>query len=228
MQQQQAQTINQMVKYKATDGQMVQLDYNEILRYVVSGSGQVPEKELYSFMMKCKSRGLNPVAGDAYLVMYGGSASIIVSKDYFVRTAQQQETFAGYRAGIVVRNQEGSFEYREGTLYDPDTELLFGGWAEVNDTRFKIPMKQTVGLNEYKGKAGLWSSKPATMIRKVALVQALREAYPISYGGIYDADEMPEQYQHAPVPVEAAVETVAPTAAPAEGETYYEDEEIQF
>ena len=29
------------------------------------------------------------------------------------------------------------------------------------------------------------------MIRKVALVQALREAYPGAYGGIYDSDEMP-------------------------------------
>ena len=34
-----------------------------------------------------------------------------------------------------------------------------------------------------------WAKKPATMIRKVALVQALREAFPKSFGGMYIAEE---------------------------------------
>ena len=35
----------------------------------------------------------------------------------------------------------------------------------------------------------MWSGKPATMIRKVALSQALREAFPDSYSGLYTAEE---------------------------------------
>ena len=31
---------------------------------------------------------------------------------------------------------------------------------------------------------------PATMIRKVALVQVLREAFPGTFGGLYDRSEM--------------------------------------
>ena len=35
-----------------------------------------------------------------------------------------------------------------------------------------------------------WSKKPATMIRKVALVQALREAFPEDFGGMYSQEEV--------------------------------------
>lgn len=236
-----------MVKYEATDGQEVMLTPGIVAKYIVTGGGQVSDKELYSFMMKCKSRGLNPLAGDAYLVCYGGQASVIVSKDYFLRTASQQETFDGFKAGVVVLTKSG-LEYREGTLYGQTQEQLVGGWAEVYDKRFRVPIKATVSLGEYSTGKSLWASKPATMIRKVALVQALREAYPLSYGGIYDADEMPDQYQSAPfevadrqpaeTPVQATVQEVEqPQPEPAQeppapeyyqDEIIYEDEDINF
>ena len=47
----------------------------------------------------------------------------------------------------------------------------------------KLRRKKDGSLN------GQWSSKPATMIRKVAQVQALREAFPDTLGGLYTADE---------------------------------------
>lgn len=53
----------------------------------------------------------------------------------------------------------------------------------------------------------------AAEFRKVALVQALREAYPGAYGGIYDSDEMPERPAQA---VEAFVPEPDAQAAPVE------------
>ena len=53
-----------------------------------------------------------------------------------------------------------------------------------------------VSFDEYAGKKkdgslnSQWSKKPATMIRKVAAVQALREAFPQSFAGMYVAEEM--------------------------------------
>ena len=32
----------------------------------------------------------------------------------------------------------------------------------------------------------MWAKKPGTMIRKVALVQALRESFPSSFGGVFN------------------------------------------
>ena len=66
------------------------------------------------------------------------------------------------------------------------------------------------------------------MIRKVALVQALREAYPGAYGGIYDRDEMPEpDVPVAPPDPVAAPAEVEPAAHEAEQAAYAGDAEAE-
>ncbi len=141
-------------------------------------------------MAICKARRLNPFAGDCHLTPFKGKASVIVSKDYFLRTANRHETYKGYEAGVIVKNGAGDIEYREGAFVLPD-DVIVGGWAKVHDSRHELPISTTVSMQEYNLGQSTWKSKPATMIRKVALVQALRETYPDSYGGLYDADEMP-------------------------------------
>ena len=181
------------VSYKANDGTDVQLDMQTVQKYVLTGSGTATDAEVAGFLAVCKARGLNPMARDAYLVKYGNSpAATITSKDYFVRTATSQPDFDGMRAGVVVIDRNGTMEYREGSLVGGRTERLIGGWAEVYSKARKYPSKAVVSLSEYDQGRSLWKTKPATMIRKVALVQAIREAYPQKFGGIYDADEMPE------------------------------------
>lgn len=184
--------MGDIVKYKASDGAEVTLSPSVVAKYIVTGGQQAPEREVMSFMAKCKARRLNPFAGDAYMTCFNGKASVVVSKDYFVRTATQQPTFDGFKAGVVIVNAQGQMIYREGSIVGATTERLVGGWAEVYDKARKQPSRAEVSLSEYDQQRALWKSKPATMIRKVALVQALREAYPGAYGGIYDTDEMPE------------------------------------
>jgi uncharacterized protein CbrC (UPF0167 family) len=45
-------------------------------------------------------------------------------------------------------------------------------------------------LSEYNKGFALWKTMPATMIRKVAIVQALREAFPETLSGMYSEDEI--------------------------------------
>lgn len=187
-----------MVKYNASDGCEVKLTPGTVAKYIVTGNSAPSDREVYAFMMKCQARGLNPLAGDCYMTCYQNrdgstSSSVITSKDYFVRTATSQPDFDGMRAGVVVIDRNGAMEYREGALVGVQTERLIGGWAEVWSKNRKLPSKAVVSLEEYDQKRNLWKTKPATMIRKVALVQAIREAYPQQFGGIYDADEMPGQ-----------------------------------
>lgn len=200
-----------IVTYKASDGSDVRLSPGIVAKYVITGGLPVDEREVYGFMAKCQARHLNPLAGDAYMTTYRNKAtgkveaSVIVSKDYFVRTATQQPGYDGIKAGIVVWDRRaGQFAYREGTIYSKSQELLVGGWAEVYDKSRSHPSRAEVSLEEYDQHRSLWKTKPATMIRKVALVQALREAYPGAYGGLYDRDEMPEP----PEPVAAQVAEV--------------------
>jgi hypothetical protein len=70
-------------------------------------------------------------------------------------------------------------------------ELLIGGWARVH-VRGKKPFYDEVTRDEYDTGRKLWESKPATMVRKVALVHALREAFPDDFAGLYSEEEMPD------------------------------------
>ena len=224
-----------IVRYQASDGSEVKLSPGIVARYVITGGQQVDDREIFGFMAKCQARHLNPLAGDAYMTAYKNKktgrveASVIVSKDYFVRTATQQPGFDGIKAGVVVWDKRaGDMRYREGTIYSKAQEQLVGGWAEVYDKGRSHPSRAEVSLDEYDQHRSLWLTKPATMIRKVALVQALREAYPGAYGGIYDRDEMPEPPE--PVAAQAAevereTEAQATVQAPA-AETVAEPEVV--
>lgn len=62
----------------------------------------------------------------------------------------------------------------------------------------ETPEYISVGIDEYIGRKkdgtvnSQWSKKPGTMIRKVAVVQALREAFPDRFQGMYAQEEMHE------------------------------------
>lgn len=203
-------------EYTAGDGQEVLLTPEAVARYVVAPNTRVTEQEMARFLGICKARGLNPFAGDCHLVKYGdGPASVIVGKDFYVRTACEQPAFDGFDAGVVVMGADGRVVHRDGAMVAPGEQLL-GGWATVYDKARGHPVKAVVSLAEYSTGRSMWRSKPATMVRKVALVQALRESYPERFQGTYDADEMGEQgeaVRRAAVEVEPVFED-APQAAP--------------
>lgn len=217
---------NAIVEYTASDGVDIKLTPAIVARYIVTGSGEPSERDVYSFMMQCRARGLNPLAKDCYMTSYRNrdgstSVSVIVSKDYFVRTATKQPDYDGCRAGVVVGvvagPQKGEIVYREGCLVVPKRDRLLGGWAEVFSKNRTHPSRAEVSLEEYDQHRSLWKTKPATMIRKVALVQAIREAYPEQFGGVYDGSEMPEH----PAPVEVDAELPdAPEAVDGESGGY--------
>lgn len=146
------------------------------------------DAEAFSFLQLCHYRQLNPFLKEAYLIKYGNTTSMVVGKDAFTRKAEESPAFDGYEAGIVLFS-EGKFEERVGTILKPKEELV-GGWAKVYRKNTAKPFEVRVSLAEYDKKMNNWKSMPATMIRKVALVQALREAFTKELGGCYDATEI--------------------------------------
>ena len=123
----------------------------------------------------------------------GGRAYTVVSKDTFLKKANENPNYIGFKAGIIVRNLDGNLEFREGTFYLDEEELL-GGWAEAlrrdrNEVVARVRLKD-YQPNYYGWEKGTWGKIPGTMIRKVAMVQALREAFPEQLRGLYDASEM--------------------------------------
>ncbi|HVI39435.1 MAG TPA: phage recombination protein Bet [Anaerovoracaceae bacterium] len=187
---------NKFVEYEV-NGEKVKLSPNIIRNYLVSGGGNVSDQEIVMFLNLCRFQHLNPFLREAYLIKYGGDqpATMVTGKEVFTKRARRNKDYAGQQAGVVVLKEGGSIENRIGTLV-LDNEKLVGGWAKVFIKEYVEPVEITVSLSEYIGTKkdgevnGQWSKKPATMIRKVALVQALREAFPEDFSGMYSAEEV--------------------------------------
>ncbi|MBR3647095.1 MAG: phage recombination protein Bet [Paludibacteraceae bacterium] len=177
-------------KYEA-NGQEVKLTADIVRNYLTKGNSKVNDTEVLAFMSLCRYQQLNPFLGEAYLVKYDNLAQIITSKEAFMKRAENNQHFIGFRAGIIIKrgtevvNQEGEFMM--------DGDVLLGGWAEVHRDDRKFPTTAMVSLKEYSKGQATWKSMPCTMIRKVALVHALREAFPASLGELYVSDEMPTE-----------------------------------
>lgn len=185
----------QLVEYEA-NGEIVQISPSMVRKYLVSGGGNVTDGEVMMFMSLCRFQHLNPFLKEAYLIKYGSNdpATIVTGKDVFTKRAEANPNYKGKKAGVIVQREDGTVEEREGTMVLP-SEKLVGGWARVF-IKDKEPEYQSVSFDEYAGRKkdgslnSQWSKKPATMIRKVAVVQALREAFPDRFQGLYAQEEM--------------------------------------
>lgn len=182
-----------------SNGEIVKLSPETIRAYLVNGGGEVTNQEVMMFLSLCRFQHLNPFLKEAYLIKYGSSpATIVTGKDVFTKRAKRNPGYAGKQAGIIVKDIEtGDVIEREGTFYQPDAEKIIGGWAKVYIKGYERPEYAAVSFDEYAGKTkdgklnSQWTTRPATMIRKVALVQALREAFPEDYAGMVSPEEIP-------------------------------------
>lgn len=202
-------------------GMKIRLTPEIVRNYLVSGNKEaVSMQELAMFMNLCKYSQLNPWVKEAYCIKYGSEpATMVVGKEAFQKRAEANPNYDGSEAGIVVLDKSEEVVYRKGTMKLPGDELI-GGYAEVwrkdrtHSTRIEVSFDEYAGRKKDGSLNGQWLKKPATMIRKVALVQALRETFPSAFGGMYAAEEQgaeePETYVMTP-PIEeaAAVQTQA-------------------
>lgn len=186
-----------VVEYEC-NGEKVKLSPAIIRNYLVSGAGNVTDQEIVMFLNLCRFQHLNPFLREAYLIKFGNNpATMVTGKEVFTKRAKRNKEYRGFEAGIIVLCDDGSVERRVGTFKLPG-DTLVGGWAKVYINDFTAPVEIAVSLDEYIGLKssgevnGQWQKKPATMIRKVALVQALREAFPEDFQGMYSQEEFAE------------------------------------
>jgi len=167
---------NSIVKYETSGGE-IELSPQIVRQYLVSGQGNVSDQEVMMFLNLCKFQRLNPFLREAYLIKYGNSpATIVTGKEAFTKRATRNQHYRGHKVGA-----------------SPDGLVA---WAEVYRDDYDIPIRVEVDYDEYVGRKGdgsitaMWKNKPKTMLKKVALVQALREAFPDDFGGMYFEEEL--------------------------------------
>lgn len=171
--------------------------FQDVKRYF-DPQNLLTEKQVGQALSLIKGRNLNPLANEVYIVAYknksgGTEFSLIVSKEAFLKRAAQNPNYEGFEAGVVTVDDEGVMHERKGAIMLPG-DTLVGGWARVYRKNFKVPVEIFVSREEYDKKKSTWNSMPATMIRKTALVNALREAFPEDLGNMYTEDDGGETF----------------------------------
>lgn len=203
----------ELIVYQTLTGQEVQLSPAIVRKYLVNGEGQITDQEVMMFIALCKYQNLNPFLREAYLIKYGTEkATMVVGKETFLKRAVKNPRYKGHETGISQDGQKA--------------------WAKVYVEGYQVPISIEVDFSEYVGvkKDGtinrMWQSKGRTMLKKVALVQALREAFPEDFGGMYTPEEINHLQELPDKPIEMPIEDKSPIQTP-QAKTQVESTETQ-
>ena len=148
-----------------------------IIDYLKSMGLSVDDEQAKKFIHIAKSFGLNPFKREIYAIPYGKNWNIIVGYEVYIKRAERSGKLAGWRAWT-----EGSKE--DGTLK---------GCVEIKRKDWGESFYHEVYFDEYNQDNAMWKKKPRTMIKKVAIAQGFRLAFPDELAGMpYTADEIDE------------------------------------
>lgn len=145
-----------------------------IEEYLSSLGNNLSPKHRNQFIQIARAFNLNPFIREIYGIPYSGNFNIIVGYEVYLKRAENSGMLGGWRAWT-----EG-----EGASLKGCVEITRKDWT--------APFYHEVYFEEYDQKNSMWKSKGRTMIKKVAIAQGFRMAFPVELGGIpYTADELP-------------------------------------
>jgi phage recombination protein Bet len=159
------------------------LDESKINKYLDSfGMGNLTPPEKTQFVEIALAYKLNPFKREIYCVAYnsqqGRKLSIITGYEVYLKRAERLGDLDGWSAVT--------------------DEKLTKAVVTIHRKSWKQPFVHEVFMSEYNQGNNMWRSKPATMLKKVAIAQAFRMAFPDEFGGMpYTADELPDNMTQA-------------------------------
>ena len=160
-----------VVSLKPQEEEM-ELSIEDIKKYIAPGA---TDKELFMFMNIAKAYKLNPFKREIHFVKYGNNpGQIIVGYETYLKRAERTGLLDGWEVKIVDMGKPT--ERAVITIYRKDRSHPFV-W-EVYRREFD------------KGQAS-WKTMPHFMLKKVAIAQGFRLAFPEDLGGMpYIAEEI--------------------------------------
>jgi phage recombination protein Bet len=225
---------SEIVKADVQMGQLAERawtkDRVELVKRTICPKG-ISDDAFALFMEQCKRSGLDPLLKEAFCVPRRAKVGDSwVEQHVFqpaeagmLSRAERFPDFKGIQASAVHAEDEIIVDMGAGTVkhaFNPAKRKgqLVGAWARV-EREGKLPVLVWVDFQGYVQQTPLWSKIPNTMIEKCARVAALRKAYPEAFGGLYIAEEMPEETKAAPEPKARKAPPPPPEDAPALAET---------
>jgi phage recombination protein Bet len=177
----------------------------EINTYLSSLGSPLREDQKAQFIALCREFSLNPFKREIYGVPYGDKFNIIVGYEVYIKRANRSNLLDG-----IERGTKGS-----------GSNLV--AWIKIYRKDWKIPLyhevdySEYVQLNKYKKPNQMWSTKPKTMLMKVATAQAFRLCFPEDFAGMpYTSDEIALEGETSGLDKTLEVPTVKPETTTSE------------
>ena len=181
------------------------------------------DREVKQFTEIAQAFQLNPFKREIYCIAYGQGEkrrlSIITGYEVYLKRADRLGSLGGWRAWTEgtceVKTVEKELPGRNGGTYKKTIRVPRGDMkalVEIHRKDWTEPFRHEVYLEEYAQANEMWADKPRTMLKKVAIAQAFRMAFPDEMGGMpYSREELPDAPSE-PINVSPAKD-VAPTQA---------------
>ena len=171
--------------------QKTEFSIADVKKYFAQGA---TDKELYVFVNTAQMHNLNPVKREIYFVKYGNQpGQSVIGYQTYIKRAEKTGKLDGWKCEIVDdKNMKAVV-----TIHRKDQTQ---------------PFVWEVDRDEFDKKQSTWKSMPRFMLKKVAIGQAFRLAFPDELGGLpYVEEEAPTgeivEALPGPEPVEHPRET---------------------
>ena len=150
-----------------------QVNQKTIEDFLFSSDTKLTEQQKSLFIQLAIKNNLDPFKREIYAIPYGNKMSVVTGYEVYLKRAEASKQLDGWKATIE----------KIGDDFKAIVTIHRKDWHE--------PFIHEVFMSEYNNHQGLWNTKPMTMLKKVAIAQAFRLAFPNELGGmIYTSDEM--------------------------------------
>ncbi|MBX0310835.1 MAG: recombinase RecT [Sulfurihydrogenibium sp.] len=171
----------------------------------------VSDSEIMKAVGIAKYLGLDPVKRECHFIPFRGSLQVVVSYTEYIKRAERSNKLNGWD---VVVGKDGIDTYAETTIYRKD---------------WQYPLKWRVYLNEVKKDTPSWKSMPIFMLKKTAIAQAFRLAFPEETASLpYEEAEVMSEPAIINEPVKEISKEPEPSKEEAEDEIKYKITEGQI
>ncbi|MEM3426713.1 RecT family recombinase [Hydrogenobacter thermophilus] len=164
----------------------------EMVRVLFPHLKDVPDVEVAKGIATARHLGLDPIRRECHLVPFKNSVQIVISYLEYIKRAERSGRLAGWEVQV---GKDGLGEFAEVVIHRKD-------WT--------YPFRWRVYLQEAQKNTPSWQQQPLFMLRKVAIAQGFRLAFP-------------EELSHMPY----TEEEISPQEIPIQAQETSEEQEPQ-
>jgi phage recombination protein Bet len=160
-----------VIQKEGQDYPEVNIGIEDVKKYIAPNA---TDKELYMFMNIARSYGLNPFKREVHFCKYGNSpGQVIVGYETYIKRAERTGKLEGW------------------SVWCTKDDIGEKAVIEIHRKDRKYPFRWEVYRREFDKQQSTWKAMPYFMLKKVAISQGFRLAFPEEVGGMpYTPDEI--------------------------------------